>query len=181
MLADYLENKPVIQTENLILRPMTISDVPALKEWTANKELYKYWGKSAGKSDKDPSLLFSANQKPTLSFHLGIELKSENKIIGEIWIYLIEYNRMAKLAYRISEDYKGHGYSTEAVKSLIKFCFEKTELQRIWTDVDVRNIASVKVLEKCGFTREGLVRQGRMVSTWCDYYLYAILKQDVTQ
>jgi ribosomal-protein-alanine N-acetyltransferase len=122
-LADYIENKPVLQTERLTLRQMLPSDVPALKEWMPDKAMYAYWGKPAGKTDKNPELL--------------------------------------------------------AMKAVIDFCFAQTELQRIRTDVDIRNIASWKVLEKYGFTHEGLIRQGRMVNTWCDYYIYGLLKTDV--
>ena len=45
--------------------------------------------------------------------------------------------------------------------------------------MDVRNTASCKTLEKAGFTREGCIRQGKMVSSWCDYYLYGLLKTDL--
>lgn len=62
--------------------------------------------------------------------------------------------------------------------AVISFCFEHTELQRLWTNVDVHNISSCKVLEKCGFKREGHIRQGKMVSTYCDYYIYGMLKDD---
>lgn len=113
------------------------------------------------------------------SFHLGIELNEIHKIIGEIWIYLIENDRMAKIAIRFGKPYHGKGYATEAVDAMVRFCFDHTELNRIWTDVDVNNISSCKMLEKCGFTREGTIRQGKMVSTWCDYHLYGILKSDV--
>ena len=54
-------------------------------------------------------------------------------------------------------------------KAAVDFCFKSTELKRIRPDVGVRNEASIRVLEKCGFLREGLIRQGKMVSTWCDY------------
>lgn len=135
--------------------------------------MYKYWGKNAGKADKDPSLLFVHPEKPGKSFHWGIEFKG--KVVGEIWIYLIESDRMAKLAFRVAPAAQGKGIATEAVKAVLKFCFEKAELRRIWTDVDIRNVASVRVLEKSGFLREGLIRQGKMVSTWCDYYIYGIL------
>lgn len=179
MLVDYIENKPVIQTKRLTLRTMNIDDVLNLKEWMSDKALYKYWGKSAGKADKDPSLLFEKKERPQKSFHLGIEHNDSGKIIGEIWVYLIENDRMAKVAYRIAESFKNKGYATEALSSMVKFCFEKTELKRLWSDVDVRNIASCRVMEKCGFTREGLIRQGKMVSTWCDYYIYGILHSDM--
>ena len=108
-LKDYIYEKPVIRTDRLTIREMCADDVPALREWTADKDIYSYWGKSPGKTDKNP------------------------------------------------------------------------ELQRLWTDVDVNNTASCRVLEKCGFTREGTVRQGKMVSVWCDYHLYGILKSDLEE
>ena len=70
-------------------------------------------------------------------------------------------------------------YGTESLSAMTKFCFEHTELRRLWTEVDVRNIASCRVLEKCGYTREGSIRQGKMVNTWCDYYIYGILASDI--
>lgn len=178
-LNDYIAQKPSIQTERLVLRPLVESDVESLREWLADKSIYKYWGKNAGRTDKDPSLLFQKQERPKKSFHLGIEYRDEKKIIGEIWAYLIENDRMAKLAIRLSPVFHGKGLATEAVTAMTKFCFTHTELQRLWTDVDVCNTASVKVLEKCGYQREGCIRQGKMVSTWCDYYIYGILKTDM--
>ncbi len=178
MLADYIEKKPTIKTSRLTLRTMNIHDVPSLKEWMPDKAMYKYWGKNAGKTDKDPSLLFEKAEKPSKSFHLGIEHNESGKVIGEIWVYLIENDRLAKVAFRIAESCKGNGYATEALKAMVDFCFENTELKRLWSDVDVRNISSCRVMEKCGFTREGMIRQGKMVSSWCDYYIYGILRDD---
>ena len=178
-LQDYVNSKPTIRTERLTIRELCASDVPALREWMPDKSIYTYWGKGPGKTDKQPELLFEKAEKPSKRFHLGIELNETRKIIGELWVYLIENDRMAKIAVRFGKAYHGNGYATEAVNAMVRFCFEHTELRRIWTDVDVRNAASCKVLEKCGFTREGTIRQGKMVSTWCDYHLYGILKSDV--
>ena len=178
-LQDYVNSKPSIRTERLTLRELCATDVSALREWMPDKSIYTYWGKSPGRTDKQPELLFAKAEKPSKSFHLGIELNETQKIIGELWIYLIENDRMAKIAVRFGKTYHGNGYATEAVNAMVRFCFTHTELQRVWTDVDVRNVASCRVLEKCGFTREGTIRQGKMVSTWCDYHLYGILKSDV--
>ena len=53
-LADYINSKPTIETDRLILRPMTVADVPALKEWMPDKSIYTYWGKGPGKTEKMP-------------------------------------------------------------------------------------------------------------------------------
>lgn len=178
-LKDYINEKPVLHTRRLTLRTLVANDADDLKEWTPNREIYKYWGKNPGKADKNPELMFTSPEKPTKSFHWGIVRNSDNKVIGELWVYLIENDRMAKIAIRLSEKAHGQGYGTEAVREAVRFCFENTELQRLWTDVDIRNVASCHILEKCGFTREGHIRQGKMVSSWCDYYIYGILKEDI--
>ncbi len=177
-LKDYIYNKPTIITDRLVIRPMVASDVDALKEWMPDKSIYKFWGKGPDKTEKNPELLFEKESKPTKSFHLGIAEKSNNKIVGDIWIYLIEQDRMAQVALRLSRAVHGQGYGTESLSAMTRFCFENTELKRLWTEVDVRNTASCRILEKCGYTKEGLIRQGRMVNTWCDYYIYGILNSD---
>lgn len=177
-LADYIHKKPTIETERLRLRPMNAADVPALKEWLPDPSIYTYWGKGASKAEKNPELLFEKPEKPTKSFHLGIEEKVGGKIVGDVWVYLIENDRMASVAIRLAAARQGKGFGTETLSAMTKFCFEKTELQRLWTEVDVRNIPSQKMLEKCGFVREGLIRQGKMVNTWCDYYIYGLLRDE---
>jgi ribosomal-protein-alanine N-acetyltransferase len=178
-LADYIETKPVIETERLYLREMNRNDVPALKKWMPDDSIYTYWGKGPGRAEKDPELMFEKKEKPTKSFHLGIAGKDDDQVIGDIRVYLIVNDRMASVAIRLSKEHQGKGYGTEAMKAMTQFCFEHTELKRLWTEVDVRNTASWRMLEKCGYKREGLIRQGKMVNSWCDYYIYGILSDDV--
>lgn len=179
ILTEYINNKPVIETNRLIIRPMTVLDVPSLKNWMPDRSIYTYWGKKPSKAEMQPELLFKKTGRPTKSFHLGIAEKGNDEVIGDLWVYLIENNRMAQIAIRLSKDRQGRGYGTEALSAMTRFCFENTELQRIWTKVDIRNAASCRMLEKCGYTKEGLIRQGKMVNSWCDYYVYGILASDI--
>ena len=177
-LQDYIDNKPVLETQRLLLRPLRQADVSDLKEWLGNRSIYRYWGKRPGKSDLNPELLFQKPERATKSFHWGIVHKQDDKVIGEMWVYLIENDRMAKVAFRLSPAYQGNALMTEALSQVVIFCFEKTELQRLWADVHTQNIASYKTLENAGFKREGHIREGKMVSTYCDYYLYGMIKAD---
>ena len=178
-LADYIRTKPEIDTPRLRLRPLRSTDVPALKEWMPDSSIYTYWGKGPSKTDKNPELLFKRPEKPTKSFHLGIEETASGRVIGELWVYLIDRDRMACVSIRVAPSCQGRGYATEALGAMTRFCFEHTQLQRLWAEVDVRNIPSQKMLAKCGYQREGVIRQGRMVNTWCDYYIYGILASDL--
>ncbi len=174
-LADYINKKPVIDTPRLRLRPLCAEDVPSLKEWMADKAIYTYWGKGPGKTDKNPEILFTKAERPTKSFHLGIEEKPTGKVVGDLWVYRIENDRMATVAIRLAPSRHGKGYGTEALSAMTRFCFDHTELRRLQAEVDVRNAASRRMPEKCGYRQEGLIRQGKMVSVWCDYCIYGIL------
>ena len=177
-LADYIYDEPAIETDRLIIRPMRVSDVPALKKWMPDRSIYAYWGKGPSKAEMNPELLFEKTERPSKSFHLGIAKKESDEAIGDLWVYLIENDRMAQVAIKLSKAEQGKGYGTEALSAMTRFCFENTELQRLWTKVDVRNTASWRMLEKCGYAREGMIRQGKMVNVWCDYYIYGMLATD---
>lgn len=69
----------------------------------------------------------------------------------------------------------GQGITTEALQRGIRDVFD-TSLHWLNAVADVCNTCSNLVLEKCGFVRKGTVRQGKMVSTCCNYHIYGLLK-----
>lgn len=183
MLKDYEINKPVLETDRLIIRTLNEADVPDLKEWLGRDEIYTYWGRKASKNEKNPELMFIdarpwVKRKPSLDFDWGIVLKESNIVIGMIAVFDIQNSRMGDIGYRIHPEYWNMGITTEALKEVIKFVFENTEIERLNGRADVRNIASNKVLERCGFIKEGTIRQGKMVSVYCDYNIYGMLRED---
>ncbi len=146
-------------------------------------EVYTYWGRNASKGEKNPELLFIdvrpwVKRKPSLDFKWGIILKETNTVIGIVEVFDIQNNRMGDIAYRLNPTYWNMGFATEALKQVIDFVFQKTELYRLNGRADIRNIASNRVLEKCGFIKEGTIRKGKMVSVYCDYNVYGMLRED---
>ena len=183
MLKDYEIEKPVLETNRLVLRSLTVDDVEDLREWLGLNEIYTYWGRKASKGECNPELLFIdprpwVKRKPSVDFRWGIELKSNKKVIGEISIIDIQNNRMGDVGYRISPMYWNTGIVSEALQEVINFIFTNTEMDRINATADVRNVGSNRVLEKCGFVKEGCIRHGKMVSVYCDYNIYGILAED---
>lgn len=183
MLKDYEQNKPSLETERLTLRPLTAEDAPDLKEWLGLDEIYTYWGRKASKGERDPELLFIdarpwVKRKPSQDFNWGIVWKESGKVIGMLAIFDVQNQRMASVGYRLHPAYWRQGIVTEALRRAVDFVFSETELQRLEATADVRNVASLRVLEKCGFIREGTVRQGKMVSVYCDYAIFGLLRSD---
>ena len=82
------------------------------------------------------------------------------------------------IAYRLDSSLWKQGIVTEALKKVVEFVFENTELDKLNANADVRNVGSNRVLEKCGFIKEGIIRHGKMVSVYCDYNVYGMLRED---
>lgn len=79
----------------------------------------------------------------------------------------------------IRRDAWGKGYTTEAARLVAAFAFEALGMHRLWAWVDVRNVASQRVLSKLGMTQEGTLREHQLiVERWRDVHVYAILEDD---
>lgn len=173
-LSDWVLRKPTLETARLVLRPLAPSDVPALAEWMPDPAIYAYWGKGPGKAERHPELLFAKERRPAKSFHLGIALRETGRVVGDVWVYRIVRDREATVAVRLGRPHQGRGFGTEALSAMVRFCFAHTELRRLRTEVDVRNAASRRMLEKCGFVRKGDARRGKMVSVSCEFFVYEL-------
>lgn len=189
MLKDYLANKPILETPRLILRPLVPEDAPDLRRWLARDEIYTYWGRPASKGEREPELMFVdprpwVKRKPSPDFKWCMALRHPDgdrpagTVIGDISVFDIENSRMGSVGYRPDPDLWGQGYTSEALAAAVDFIFAHTELDRLHATADVRNVASNRVLEKCGFVLEGTVRHGKMVSTYCDYHIWGMLRED---
>lgn len=81
--------------------------------------------------------------------------------------------------YKLLPAHWGQGLTTEALKALISFGFDQLQLHRIEAGCAVENVASIRVLEKAGLTREGRKRQVLPIrGKWVDNYWFAILETD---
>ena len=93
-------------------------------------------------------------------FAFGIALKLDNKIIGCIGLSSISSkNKNSEIGYWLGKKYWGKGLGRDAIKLIVKFGFEQLKLHRIYGIISKENIASQKVLEKCGFKLEGELKE----------------------
>lgn len=85
-----------------------------------------------------------------------VELK-DGTHIGELCFKGFSEDGVAEIGYGITDDYQGHGYATEAVDALIKWALQQEGVSCIEAEAEEDNVASIRVLEKCGFTRNGII------------------------
>ena len=86
----------------------------------------------------------------------NIELINGTRV-GDLNFKGLDENGVTEIGYVISEEYKGQGYATEAVKAVTEWALQKNNVTAIEAETDVNNIISQKVLAKCGFIANGVV------------------------
>ncbi len=116
-----------------------------------------------------------AAENPRAEWYLGITTRADDELIGFVRLGLSGV-RAAKLGYAIAADHWGHGYATDAAHTMISFGFRVLDLHRITAAIGPDNTASIAVVKKLGFTREGRLRDHVFTNgAWRDSELYSIL------
>ena len=91
-------------------------------------------------------------------------------------------SQTATLGYWMGKAFAGKGHMSQAVRAGAAFAFAELRLHRIEAGCVPENIASMQLLERCGFHREGLARAYlRINGQWRDHLLYALLENDPAQ
>ena len=85
-----------------------------------------------------------------------IELKNGTHI-GELCFKGLSADGIAEIGYGISEEYQNNGYATEAAKAILEWAFSHPEVAALEAETVSDNTASKRVLEKCGFTLNGII------------------------
>ena len=105
-----------------------------------------------------------------------IEKKDGSKI-GSIGHY--PKGNLLEVGYCVLPDERGKGYCTEAVQIIVDYLFLSRDVVRVQAHTHIGNTASQRVLEKSGFTREGIVRKDTFTrGEWRDSCLYSILREE---
>jgi len=107
--------------------------------------------------------------------------KKDGTKIGEAVHYISAPNfGWVEIGYTIIPEHRNKGYGTEVTQVLTDYLFLTKNVPRVQAIVDTRNMASIAVLEKSGFTREGTLRKSlwNAAGRWTDGYVYSILREE---
>jgi ribosomal-protein-alanine N-acetyltransferase len=111
---------------------------------------------------------------------LGVIESESESLAGVVILRDFEAcHEQAEMSVWIGEPFWGKGLGTRAISKMADIGFNEKKLNRIYAYCMVRNVASQRILEKSGFTREGLLRE-RVIKhgIYEDVYIYAMLKKD---
>jgi ribosomal-protein-alanine N-acetyltransferase len=172
-----------ISTARLRLRPLVLADADQLFRIFSDPEFMRFWSSTPWESIERARSLIENDQKELAAgehLRLGILLKEADTLIGTCSLFHFNaQSRRAEIGYGIAPTHWRMGFMHEAVSALIRYAFEELGMNRLEADIDPRNLASARSLEKLGFTREGLLRERWIVGgEVSDSALYGLLARD---
>lgn len=177
----------LIETDRLILRPISLSDVDDLLEYQSHPEIVRYipW------PERSRQQVIEAAEKTISSSKFDLvedgdfivlvwELKDDGKVVGQSNMSLKSKNdRCADIGWVTHQDFQRRGLAYEATKALMAHAFSHFSLHRIIADIDTRNPESAAMAEKLGMRREAEYKDSEFFKgDWCSMWLYAILDRE---
>ncbi len=103
--------------------------------------------------------------------------KESNNAIGTIILSDLDYkNGVAQVHIKISKEQRGRGYGVDALKTIVVYAFSELRLHCLYAEILTYNLASVRIFEKCGFRKEGILRHRvYKKGQYYDTYIYSVL------
>ncbi len=177
------ETLPIIPTERLVLRWVSENDIDGLFEVFSDPQVARYWS-SAPYSDREEAVklqreIAAGNENNTM-IKWGLALRDSDRLIGTATLFNLNLdNGRAELGYAMGRAHWSKGYMNEALQALVLHAFEVMDLRRLEADVDPRNAASIRTLERLGFQREGFLRERWHVNGEIqDALFYGLLRRE---
>lgn len=167
-----------LRTARLLLRPPRQDDVDAYLALESDPE-YAFYGtrQSIDREAMERGLARIVatpwEQRPEFAILL------EGQLIGRAILDVDRTNITAALGYGVARVCWGRGIASEAARAIVDYGFEAFNLAKVWARADPRNGASVRVLEKIGMQREGLLRGHLLVrGERVDRVYYGLLREE---
>lgn len=184
LLLPGLDALPTLPAQRLRLRALTPADAGDVFAVFADPLVMRYWS-SPPMTSPDQAAGYIGQIRDWFAsrggLQWGIALADEDdRIIGTVTLcaFALEHRR-CEIGYALGADHWAQGYAGEALRRALAFAFGELGLARIEADVDPRNEASIRLLERLRFQREGLLRaRWRVAGEVQDALVYGLLRED---
>ena len=186
--APSLDFGPVLTTDRLVLRFPQQADYA---DWSHLRDVSKEglipfepkWAENELSRDSYRLRLrfYQREFRDSNGYPFFIFSKEGNHLIGGITLSNVRrgVTQSGSIGYWIGAPFQKQGFMTEAVKAMAHYALTELKLHRIDAASLPENLASIRVLEKCGFQKEGLAREFLCINgQWQDHILFGLLVKD---
>nr|WP_237550732.1 GNAT family N-acetyltransferase [Streptomyces sp. SID8354] len=174
-----------MRTERLDLRPVRHDDFDAVYTYRRRPEVSRYLYGSPHDEAACRAWIADKATRTTLResgdyLQFAVVVRETDTLVGDVtFVYTRREHRQGGIGYVFNPDHAGHGYATEAARALLGLGFEELGLHRIQAELDGRNTASARLLERLGMRREGHLRENEFLDgEWSDEVIYAMLARE---
>ena len=152
----------IFETERLIVRQFTIGDAYEFFLINGDEEVVRYIRPVKTREECDIFLqeIIKYPEENPLSGRWAVYEKNSEAFVGSFAAIPIRDTDKMQLGYALLREMRGKGYATELTKKGIEYFFEKTDYPVVYAQTESENIASMKVLLRCGFVESGRHKEG---------------------
>lgn len=154
---------PVLQGRGVRLRQLTQADAADLFDVFSDPRVMRYWSREPFRQlDEARQLIedIDAGWRSDALYQWGIEPDGAGRVVGTTTLFQLSMaHRRGEIGFALGSAWWGRGLARAALECLIGYAFDALDLGRLEADVDPRNAASLDLLERLGFQREGLLRE----------------------
>ena len=175
-----------LQTPHLTLRRYRPGDGEAMfRNWASDPDVTRFLTWDTHRCPEESEEIISAwidTYSSEETYHWGIEY--EGDLIGDIAVVLGNWKHgYAELGYCLGRSHWGKGFMSEAVREVVRFLVREIGYHRVIIQHAVKNPASGRVAEKCGFTHEGIQREHFLSRSgeFLDIGFWGILDRDIPE
>ena len=159
---------PTIDGNRVRLRQLSVPDLDDLHRVFSDATAMRYWSRPAfvdGAETREYLGAIDAGRERGDLLQWGIEHLAQARIIGTTTLFHIDRDQgRAEIGYILKSSHWGQGLANEALTALLQHARDQMGMRRIDADVDPRNSASLRCIERLGFVREGYARERWVVS-----------------
>ena len=173
-----------METDRLLLRRFTLADTEAMFEnWAGDAQVQRMLAEPVYET---PQQVHDLLERYIVAYgredvyRWAVIEKQSGLCIGQIAFFLVDSkNRFAEIEYCIGRTFQNRGYATEATKAVMALGFDRIGLHKIQICTMTNNAPSMRVIEKCGFTYEGTLRDFfRVENGYVGRHYYSMLKSE---
>jgi len=157
-------SESILEGEKVRLRPTEERDLPRFVEWLADRDVTR-WLAAMGEPPtlEDEREWYERRREDAESVMWSIET-IDGELAGTVELRLTPRAKRAEMGIAIQDKARwSQGLGTDTVRLVLRYAFEDLQLNRVELTTDEENTRAVRCYEKCGFVREGLLRQHRLI------------------
>ena len=171
-----------LRTRRLTIRPLAPRDIPDFVRYRNVDRVARFqdWPLPYT-TDMAIDLVDDVGRlgRPTPGSWIQLAIDHDQSLVGDLAVWLDHQGQLATIGYTVAADHQGHNYAVEAARAIVEWLFVDAKVHRITATLDPRNLASARVLERCGFGYNGTAPSSAFVrGEWTDDTRFSLLAPD---